>query len=235
MEVHPPDHPVMTWKQFFIHMAIVVLGLLIAIGLEQGVELLHRKHQREDVREGLNRDLEEITSNSELMYTSLGETLVETQLRIAQAQTALATRQPLARENPGRPLRGDIPFDATFRAAQSGGLLPLLSQSEIIAFTELDVMVNENRERCVSALETIADVSSFSARFGNPSNEPNSWSQASPEDLRSYLAALLHLAAQLHVLINLARAIHGASAAMGHGERDLAKIYAAERSPVPAH
>lgn len=38
MEVHPPEHPIFTWKQFFSHMAVIVLGLLIAIGLEQTVE-----------------------------------------------------------------------------------------------------------------------------------------------------------------------------------------------------
>ena len=32
MEVHPPEHPIFTWKQFFVHMATVCLGLLIAPG-----------------------------------------------------------------------------------------------------------------------------------------------------------------------------------------------------------
>ena len=56
MEVHPPDHPVITWKQFFVHMAIVVLGLLIAIGLEQSVEALHRRHQRHQLEQDLRSE-----------------------------------------------------------------------------------------------------------------------------------------------------------------------------------
>lgn len=44
MEVHPPDHPIHTWRDFFIHIATIVIGLLIAIGLEQTVEWFHHRH-----------------------------------------------------------------------------------------------------------------------------------------------------------------------------------------------
>ena len=44
MEVHPPEHPIHTWRDFFIHIATIVVGLLIAIGLEQSVEWLHHRH-----------------------------------------------------------------------------------------------------------------------------------------------------------------------------------------------
>jgi hypothetical protein len=56
MEVHPPEHPIFTWKQFFIHMATVCLGLLIAISLEQSVEALHRDHQRHQLKSDLRAE-----------------------------------------------------------------------------------------------------------------------------------------------------------------------------------
>jgi len=56
MEIHPPDHPIFTWKQFFIHMTTVCLGLLIALGLEQGVEALHRHHQRHQLEQDLRAE-----------------------------------------------------------------------------------------------------------------------------------------------------------------------------------
>lgn len=62
MEIHPPDHPVMTWKQFFIHMAIVVLGLLIAIWLEQTVEFLHHRYERKEL---IANNREECRDNAE--------------------------------------------------------------------------------------------------------------------------------------------------------------------------
>lgn len=44
MEVHPPEHPIHTWRDFFVHIATIVVGLLIAIGLEQSVEWVHHRH-----------------------------------------------------------------------------------------------------------------------------------------------------------------------------------------------
>jgi hypothetical protein len=44
IDIHPPQHAPMTRRDFFVHLFIVVLGILIAIGLEQSVEYLHHRH-----------------------------------------------------------------------------------------------------------------------------------------------------------------------------------------------
>jgi hypothetical protein len=54
LDVHAPHQSAHTWKDFFIHIATIVIGLLIAIGLEQTVEHFHHKHQVAQVRESLN-------------------------------------------------------------------------------------------------------------------------------------------------------------------------------------
>ena len=41
LDVHPPHNPTHTWRDFFIHIATIVIGLLIAIGLEQSVEAFY--------------------------------------------------------------------------------------------------------------------------------------------------------------------------------------------------
>ena len=43
LDVHPPHSPTHTWKDFFLHLATIVIGLLIAVGLEQTVELFHHR------------------------------------------------------------------------------------------------------------------------------------------------------------------------------------------------
>ncbi len=53
LDVHPPHNSAHTWPDFFIHIATIVIGLLIAIGLEQTVELIHHRHQIRDAREAL--------------------------------------------------------------------------------------------------------------------------------------------------------------------------------------
>ena len=53
LDVHPPHSPTHTWKDFFIHIATIVVGLLIAVGLEQIVEYFHHEHQLAELREAL--------------------------------------------------------------------------------------------------------------------------------------------------------------------------------------
>jgi hypothetical protein len=53
LDVHPPHHAAATWRDFFIHIATIVIGLLIAVGLEQTVEHFHHRHQVEATREAL--------------------------------------------------------------------------------------------------------------------------------------------------------------------------------------
>jgi len=59
LDVHPPHKSTHTWKDFFIHIATIVIGLLIAIGLEQTVEYFHHRHEVVETREALRREKEE--------------------------------------------------------------------------------------------------------------------------------------------------------------------------------
>jgi len=53
LDVHAPHKAVHTWNDFFIHLATIVIGLLIAVGLEQTVEYFHHRHQVAEIRRSL--------------------------------------------------------------------------------------------------------------------------------------------------------------------------------------
>ena len=53
LDVHPPHEAAHTWKDFFIHIATIVIGLIIAVGLEQTVEYLHHRQQVRETRKAL--------------------------------------------------------------------------------------------------------------------------------------------------------------------------------------
>jgi len=59
LDVHAPHQPSHTWKDFFIHIATIVIGLLIAVGLEQMVEILHHRSEVKETREALRQEREE--------------------------------------------------------------------------------------------------------------------------------------------------------------------------------
>jgi len=49
LDVHPLDHAVHSWRDFFVHIATIVTGLLIAVGLEQAVESIHHHNRPEEL------------------------------------------------------------------------------------------------------------------------------------------------------------------------------------------
>jgi hypothetical protein len=54
LDVHAPHEGIHTWSDFFTHIATIVIGLLIAVGLEQTVEYFHHRRQVAEVRESLS-------------------------------------------------------------------------------------------------------------------------------------------------------------------------------------
>jgi hypothetical protein len=59
LDVHAPHEPINTWKGFTLHIATIVIGLLIAVGLEQTVEYFHHRHDIREAREALAAEHEE--------------------------------------------------------------------------------------------------------------------------------------------------------------------------------
>jgi hypothetical protein len=58
IDVHAPHESTHTWTDFFIHIATIVIGLFIAIGLEQTVEYIHRSDQRRQLQADLRTEAE---------------------------------------------------------------------------------------------------------------------------------------------------------------------------------
>ncbi len=233
MEVHVPDHPVMTWKQFFVHMGIVVLGLLIAVSLEQTVEWLHRRHQRAELREAIHRDLEQIAQDAESSYEGAGTQIENERVnldRLRVAKDSKTAYQPFAKrlKKPIEPIS-----DPAFKAARSSGLLALLPQDEVRAFSEMDKLVEETNQES-SGLEAFLTLRSYVVRFAKQPNAMAPWDKMSPQEIDGYMNAVsLNLAnAEVRQYEN-AQAYQAAKALL-NGERDLQKIYAAERLPMPS-
>jgi len=57
MEVHPPDHPFHSWRDFFIHIVTITIGLLIALGIESAAEAVHHRHLLHHAEANLHAEL----------------------------------------------------------------------------------------------------------------------------------------------------------------------------------
>jgi hypothetical protein len=140
LEPHSPHSTVHTWKDAFIHIGIIAVGLLIAIGLEQTVEFFHHRHQRhqleEDLRDEAQRNIGRIEANQKNFAVYIA--WYRDVLKIARAATpssGLVTFVIPARVNPPPALR---PLDSVWPAAKASGTVAVLSREEVEIFGRVD-------------------------------------------------------------------------------------------------
>jgi hypothetical protein len=132
LDVHPPQHTPHTWRDFFIHIATIVLGLVIAIGLEQMVEYIHHGREVAETREALLAEREinqKVTADDCVLFRREAAALQNNLLVLAALHQHPGT--PRA-ELPGiltwhSDLQTALPHTAWITAQQTGvtGLMPV--------------------------------------------------------------------------------------------------------------
>jgi hypothetical protein len=141
IDIHPPQHAAITRRDFFVHLGIVVLGILIAIGLEQTVEYFHHRDQVADLGEQMRVEAQ---NNLPLIRDSI--TRLETQnAYIRSLESALLTGKVSA-DNidvrgvtpPGGSAMYISPSRATWSSAEAAGLTALLPPGQAKLYARLD-------------------------------------------------------------------------------------------------
>ena len=139
MDVHAPHHPIGGWKDFFIHLITISVGLLIAVGIEGCVEL-HREHKL--VQEARETMREEIQHNSNEMTGAVAK--LDQQTAVMKKNIATLTR---IQENPKDKAAQDAQIDADFsivglretawKTAQTTGALSFMPYAEAERYSDV--------------------------------------------------------------------------------------------------
>ncbi|MDY0743455.1 hypothetical protein SNE35_03020 [Paucibacter sp. R3-3] len=79
MHVEPPGHAPQTLKEFGTHYLMIVLGILTAIGIEQGVETIHHNHLAHQATEHIEEELQANLQQAR-------ETLAQNRQRLTELQ-----------------------------------------------------------------------------------------------------------------------------------------------------
>ncbi len=140
LDVHPPHQAAHTWKDFFIHIATIVIGLLIAIGLEQTVEHFHHREQERQLEESLNR---EIDKNLTILRddTAIMEHIVQIE---EQNKAALESSRATHGKTPFTYIDFDptpswlAPNNAVWASARDNGTLSLLPPARASYLSRID-------------------------------------------------------------------------------------------------
>ena len=229
LDVHAPHEVLHTWKGFFIHIATIVVGLFIAVALEQSVEAFNRHQEVRALREDLRQESRQIIAdarNSEAAHLYEIDWLAA---RIAQTQLAIREHHPIG-------LRGtnDMPTYASpdipiWRSAKSGGRVALLTTGEVNAYAEIEYVQAHLDEMEVVKNTARYAVKSFNREFPPLPNGDPDLANASSEDLHTYLGLLTSAYEAIDGYIHWLRIIGGAESAIVDGNTSLVEIYSSER------
>jgi hypothetical protein len=134
LEVHAPHEGLNTWKGFLIHIATIVIGLFIAVGLEQTVELFHHRH----LREQLEKQMQEVFAGDLQSDAESLKTLGGLRAYLLESRTAIIARLD-GRQEPLPPPANDprmatfiiFPTLAPYDAAKQNGTVAYLPTARI--------------------------------------------------------------------------------------------------------
>jgi hypothetical protein len=170
VDVHPPHHPLHTWKDFWIHLGTITAGLLIAISLEQSVEKLHHLHQRhqleEDLRAEAVRNIKTMDGDYRyfdawMSYLTALRSDVDT-MRASGGKTKLPFR-PFV--NPNGSVALTRPSSSSWTTAKESTLVALLPREEAKFYDRVYLELQYYDNAYTIRNEVINEVNFFEARF----------------------------------------------------------------------
>ena len=193
LEVHPPHEAAHSWRDFFIHIATICVGLLIAIGLEQTVEALHHRHQREYLEEQMHA---ESARNLELVKSQLA--FVTSMLRYVDAyQQALETAPTsgglvtvsLPANDGGDPSGSESvlisPSQGTWAVAKAAGTVALLAPESAKIYARLDLVADfeQTSESTIGRKASVLKSAQMRAHIPLDTTAPTRITAAARDDL----------------------------------------------------
>jgi hypothetical protein len=145
LEVHPPHHPTHTWKEFFIHIATICVGLLIAIGLEQSVEAVHRHAERRelirDMHAEAERNLQVMAPDIKVVTSYEHWTLAVLNMLTAATPANGVITVTLPSQSPALPTYQ--PSRTVWTVAKANGKVALLSENLAEIYSRVDYEADE--------------------------------------------------------------------------------------------
>lgn len=173
LDVHPIHAPVHGWRDFFIHIATIVVGLCIAVAIQQAVEFIHNRYQLAETRQALQLERE---GNYELLAKNTAAWRVGT----AELQNNLLVFQYL-QQHPGTPqekLPGVLlwatstyPFGSVvWDAARQSGVIALMPREEIEAASSLYLFLQKINDAQYEGARAIVEARRYDLSDSDPSH-----------------------------------------------------------------
>jgi hypothetical protein len=218
LDIHPAQHAASTWRDFFIHIATIVLGLMIAVGLETTVEYIHHQHERRQLEEDLRAEAEgripQIVVNLK-QFAILADWYRE---GLQRGRAATASGGFVTFVLPDRPQfpSSHRSEDAAWPAAKASGLVAVLPNQEVEVWDRVDFFAQEDFRAVNDLTKAGEDFSAIADRLG-VSVAPGATVRVTPEERDELMRALALDYERMRQFMGAVADWQGASDAAAHG------------------
>jgi hypothetical protein len=121
LDVHPPHEAAHSWRDFFVHIATIVIGLCIAVGIEQTVEWFHRHNEVRRMESDLHHEDLENQGVVQRNLHAIDQGLTTADAAIAMLQTP-ASRDGLSPIPPTPQINLSAPGNTAWLTMRDSGL-----------------------------------------------------------------------------------------------------------------
>jgi len=227
IDVHMPHGGLHTWKDFWIHLGTITLGLLIAISLEQSVEWLHHLNQRHQLEADLHAEglqnkamLEsdfrflDMYMQYELDMKAYVDAMRDRHQRFPLPDR-LAQEEAAVNSSKGRP--SFTISTAAWATAQESQIVTLLPRAEAETYSRLyreEELEHFEFERYLESRDTLGN---FSSRSLDRRTQTVDYARMSDDDLKEDSALISAFFNSLRSLKMMLKQFYGANNAVLNG------------------
>jgi hypothetical protein len=162
LDVHAPHEPIFGWRDFFIHLATITIGLLIALSLEGCVELWHHRSLVHEAEASLQI---EIDANARELQGALNDVRREQDLLkkdIGVLKKIIARPKVPNNEEMRVDFRIRTFADVSWKTAESTGALSYMPYERAQEYANIYSAQNEIREAEHQAVrDTVLSIAPF--------------------------------------------------------------------------
>ena len=197
LDVHPPEHGIHGFRDFFLHLFTITVGLLIAIGLEQSVEAIHHRHQRREAEETIRQELRE---NRDTLMRARNVMMVEQTNLVLILDFLKARLQNRVADASGLNLQfneGALQ-DAAWRTANTTGVTTYMDYKQVQAFSVAYKEQTQFEEMERNALIEYLKLDSFVVKGFDPRN-------VTPDDMKAALPVVRNALADVGGMLDISR------------------------------
>jgi hypothetical protein len=226
LDVHPPEHTPHSWKDFFIHVGTICVGLLIAVGLEQTVEAIHQHRERHELMEQLDAEHRQVLNNAEDTTASIARGLDWYAARMEGMEAVLTRQQPYQPPARPAPANANSPHDSVWRAAKASGRTSILPQQVVIANSEIEHLLDQRDASLAYDSEVLnGSLTSACGRLPVlPGTLQTDYTHADKHDLQNCLVTMMTFYRALRDLYVRGAYVIGAEKAVLAGETEIDRI-----------